>query len=618
MSTLLALAWMLLPVAAWVAIARRSSIERAEAWAYGLALWLVLSGVLLGAFNAVFGSLSWRWLIAPVLIGAAGVRVWRVWFHPLADEGVHSEPPGAGVRALAALAVAVAAVTLATMWHALIAQPGGAPEWLGYSAMARTALSAQALDASVAENVFAQARVSPIPAWSTTGIVVAAREWSSVVSKFPAIGLALAVVLATFARLRASGVPYPAAALASVTALWVPGVIERVASGSDVAIVGGFGALALLALLTPARLGWSIAMGLCALAWNPLLGWPLALASLLAVGASHLLARRTRTEATVRRVMAVALGVSIVAVMVLAQADTFLAPLGLSHEPDLTGLAHAWHSIVSGAWLLPSFGLLIALWSVRHTVLKSECAGPTLWCLVATAGACCASFFGDSVRTTIGADGQAWLAPLLVPALVGWLALGLHRQISLLSAYVPATQTAAALAQSSAAPEYSTSAALATDAMVEPVLSLEEMRERLGAAFNAYAQGQLEPAIDMANTVLRSDDNHPDAHHLLGLIALAQKRPGDALRSVQRAIDVFPEHALFYVTVSEIYASQDRTAEVVEALANASRLAPGDMSIKTRLLMAKRKLLSQTAVQAQRRGEEGADGYAIIVNRPDK
>jgi predicted Zn-dependent protease len=146
------------------------------------------------------------------------------------------------------------------------------------------------------------------------------------------------------------------------------------------------------------------------------------------------------------------------------------------------------------------------------------------------------------------------------------------------------------------------------------------MREVLMRGYTEFGQGNLPDATKLANEVLASDGNHPDAHHLLALIALQENRPGDALRAVQRAIDVFPEHALFFLTVSDIYGSQQRWGEQADALATASQLDPTDVGTKTKLLLARRKaLVARTQHSVKAGGAETLNNqYEIQVSPPGK
>jgi tetratricopeptide (TPR) repeat protein len=144
----------------------------------------------------------------------------------------------------------------------------------------------------------------------------------------------------------------------------------------------------------------------------------------------------------------------------------------------------------------------------------------------------------------------------------------------------------------------------------------EAMRGLLMQGYHHLSANALSLAALHAQAALDYDSQHPDAHHLLAQVALRENRPGDALRSVLKSIQVFPEHALYHLTVSEIYGVQQRFNEQAFALQEASRLDPANMGIKTRLLMAKRKAMLQAAERAQQAPQASGEhrAYELIVS----
>src|SRR5882672_12002669 len=70
--------------------------------------------------------------------------------------------------------------------------------------------------------------------------------------------------------------------------------------------------------------------------------------------------------------------------------------------------------------------------------------------------------------------------------------------------------------------------------------------ETLQLAVKYHQTGQFEQAEKLYRTVLESEPNNPDAHHLLGLAALAVGQAQVAVEHIRTAVDLAPAPAEFH------------------------------------------------------------------------
>jgi tetratricopeptide (TPR) repeat protein len=88
-----------------------------------------------------------------------------------------------------------------------------------------------------------------------------------------------------------------------------------------------------------------------------------------------------------------------------------------------------------------------------------------------------------------------------------------------------------------------------------------QIRAFLGVAMAKHQEGQLAEAEHMYRQVLRWEPNHPDAYHLLGLLAAQLNRPEDALPLFEHAIALnpaVPEYHANYACVDPHVAARGR------------------------------------------------------------
>ena len=73
------------------------------------------------------------------------------------------------------------------------------------------------------------------------------------------------------------------------------------------------------------------------------------------------------------------------------------------------------------------------------------------------------------------------------------------------------------------------------------VAAQSDPRELIAQALEAIARSDLAAAERAAHAVQAADSRHPDAAHVLALVALARKQFTDAVEASDRAISVMPD-----------------------------------------------------------------------------
>jgi predicted O-linked N-acetylglucosamine transferase (SPINDLY family) len=101
-------------------------------------------------------------------------------------------------------------------------------------------------------------------------------------------------------------------------------------------------------------------------------------------------------------------------------------------------------------------------------------------------------------------------------------------------------------------------------------------REMIAQALQAVGRSDFPAAERAARAVAAADPRHPDASHVLGLVALAQNRFADAIDASDRAIAVLPDHAPFHATRARALLGEGRHAEAEQSARRALALAPDD------------------------------------------
>jgi tetratricopeptide (TPR) repeat protein len=611
--------WWWLPTAAISCLLMNRVSNGAQRWPIALALWLAATGVL-GTMALSFGlplNAVRAGAFAILLVSAVILYHQRKKssnslenFEQLVQENAPFAPQVFMFLAIAALLLIGG--TLA--WNVLNASAGSA-EFFAYSASARSAVIEGGASANLhngALHSFAAQGVVAFPVAVQYVSAAISGVWALWAAKLPyaliwAAGLTLAL-----GRLREARVPLVGSVSILLLVLLLPSLVTLTGRGSDFAWIAGCALAAASAWLTPQRNSVALLFSALAFAWNPWLGWPLALTSAVFAIAGSV---RAPLSGWILRIF---VGAAFIFMMLVLQGETFL-PTAMrawfrpTLETPLWGQHGLWQAGAVVACALAILAGLTIFARSRSSVALKWYFGFALLSVIASL---------KMMPSALGAtDGALDLAlTLFAPALVMVSLSSVGQHIYALSGY----QGIANVTLKSATeitPDAQPQTEGIVDATPEPLLDHQQMRDQLLKAYERFGQGELAGASDLAKEVLASDENHPDAHHLLALIALQENRPGDALRAVQRAIDVFPEHPLFFLTVADIYGTQERWAEQADALSTASKLDPSDVATKTKLVLAKRKaLMAQAAAQVKMAQSAATDGggYEIQIAAPPK
>jgi tetratricopeptide (TPR) repeat protein len=100
------------------------------------------------------------------------------------------------------------------------------------------------------------------------------------------------------------------------------------------------------------------------------------------------------------------------------------------------------------------------------------------------------------------------------------------------------------------------------------------MADPLATALEHHRRGALADAARIYETLLAAEPGHPDALHLLGVVALQQGRLGQAVELIGRAIGIRPDVAAYHANLGEAYRALGRVAEAADSCRTALRLQP--------------------------------------------
>ncbi|MEW6259900.1 MAG: tetratricopeptide repeat protein [Thermodesulfobacteriota bacterium] len=90
----------------------------------------------------------------------------------------------------------------------------------------------------------------------------------------------------------------------------------------------------------------------------------------------------------------------------------------------------------------------------------------------------------------------------------------------------------------------------------------------------AHREGRLEDALQTYIRILSLSPKHPDALHLIGMVAYGRKQYTDAIEWIQKAIAVQPQEAMFHYNLGASLYEAGRYREAVEAYRKALSLKP--------------------------------------------
>ena len=101
-----------------------------------------------------------------------------------------------------------------------------------------------------------------------------------------------------------------------------------------------------------------------------------------------------------------------------------------------------------------------------------------------------------------------------------------------------------------------------------------DIASELNRAVTFHRSGEIEKAEAGYRTVLEIDPKHPDALHLMGIIASQQGNYETAVRLINQAIQQFPDSDIYYNNMGNALARLNRIDEAIDAYMEALRINP--------------------------------------------
>jgi tetratricopeptide (TPR) repeat protein len=108
----------------------------------------------------------------------------------------------------------------------------------------------------------------------------------------------------------------------------------------------------------------------------------------------------------------------------------------------------------------------------------------------------------------------------------------------------------------------------------------------LSEALEEHQRGNLERASGLYQAALAEDPDHPDALYLLGLIAIQQGHPRQAVLLIGRAAELRPGDAVIHANLGEAYRALGDTDRTIECCRTALRLDPDHPDVHQNLALA--------------------------------
>jgi tetratricopeptide (TPR) repeat protein len=108
---------------------------------------------------------------------------------------------------------------------------------------------------------------------------------------------------------------------------------------------------------------------------------------------------------------------------------------------------------------------------------------------------------------------------------------------------------------------------------------MNQLEQILDVATQKHQAGQLNEAENLYRQVLNQNPNHPDALHLLGVIAFQVKRIDAATDLIQRAIQINPNVPDYHSNMGLIMVAQGRLDQAVACYQRALKVRPDDPKV---------------------------------------
>lgn len=154
--------------------------------------------------------------------------------------------------------------------------------------------------------------------------------------------------------------------------------------------------------------------------------------------------------------------------------------------------------------------------------------------------------------------------------------------------------------------------------VIRAVRMTSEERETYARGRNLFERGDIEPALDALNTLLKTRGNFADIHYMVGVLL---DRRGDldaASRSLRRAIRLNPAYAealLALASVCERKGDFDLSRELAERASAPTRSAAGALDPTTRGKLANLQAAVADAYAEAGELREAVEGYRKALDR---
>ena len=106
----------------------------------------------------------------------------------------------------------------------------------------------------------------------------------------------------------------------------------------------------------------------------------------------------------------------------------------------------------------------------------------------------------------------------------------------------------------------------------------------------SHRQGNLAEAERIYRDILKTNANHPDANHNLGLIVASLKKPETALPLFKAALQSNPRVGQFWVSYVEALISEKRFDEAMQSISESEKRGINDEKLRSFEKLAKREL----------------------------